>query len=396
MNEIGYTKSFRSKWENPVFRNKMEAAIWAWMCDVAAWKPTRERFNGITVELERGQLVASIRSIAEDFGLGEQVTRTFLENIKKDGMVNTVTTHKATIITICNYDKYQSNENADNTLTNNDLTHTQHTANTLYNKAEEVKKGRTKEVSTPQVSKMPFSEIPFEWRVWVINEKGWDDSVIEDVWSIFRDYWQTGKGKTTKRQDWGPTWRSWCRKDNSGQKTNGAHYAKPTKIDLISQGIAEARAKREQREQRQNTTHNAREEISDFQKIYDAGSAVFPVLASANTSSIQQWISAGCIAELDAIPEIKRHSGKQIKAWSYFTGGIMDAKATRETPPPKGTPHAIPSRYSTPTKTDRLRAAAIRAAQAGGYAPPGQSGQANADLDALSVFPGFEVVRQGT
>lgn len=81
----------------------------------------------------------------------------------------------------------------------------------------------------------------------------------------------------------------------------------------------------------------AREE-NPFTKIYDAGSAVFPVLATANTSSIHQWISAGCKAELDVIPEIQRHAkaGKAVKAWSYFTGGIMDAYATRTTAPSAG------------------------------------------------------------
>ncbi len=138
----GFTKSYRQKWQHPIFRDLLEAGIWAWMCDTAAWKDTTIRFNGEAVKLARGQLVTSVRFISQGFRVGEQVTRTFLENLEKDGMANTLPTHRGTIITICNYDKYQQNENADNTLPNEQLTNSQHTANT--NK-KEYKKERKKE-----------------------------------------------------------------------------------------------------------------------------------------------------------------------------------------------------------------------------------------------------------
>lgn len=54
---------------------------------------------------------------------------------------------------------------------------------------------------------------------------------------------------------------------------------------------------------------------------------------------------------------------------------------------PKGNNNAKHSGNITPTKTDRLKAAALRAAEAGGFAPPRQPGQASPDYDALSVFP---------
>lgn len=47
-----------------------------------------------------------------------------------------------------------------------------------------------------------------------IGEKGWDDSIINDVWSGFREYWTTGKGRSTKRTGWAGTFRNWCRKEN--------------------------------------------------------------------------------------------------------------------------------------------------------------------------------------
>jgi uncharacterized protein YdaU (DUF1376 family) len=109
-------------------------------------------------------------------------------------------------------------------------------------------KEEAKEASSKKPHKMPFDVLPFEWKVWVINEKGWDDSIIDDTWSIFREYWQTGKGRNTKREDWTATWHNWCRKENYPSKTNGGtHAAKQSKIDIAAEAIKRGRALYEQR-----------------------------------------------------------------------------------------------------------------------------------------------------
>ena len=123
MENTGFTKSYRAKWQNPIFRNLLEAGIWAWLCDTAVWEETRIRFNGELITLQRGQLLTSIRFISKGFDIGEQKVRTFLDHIESDGMINTQPTHKGTLITICNYEKYQQNANSTNTPTNTPLTH---------------------------------------------------------------------------------------------------------------------------------------------------------------------------------------------------------------------------------------------------------------------------------
>jgi hypothetical protein len=114
-------------------------------------------------------------------------------------------------------------------------------------------------------------------------------------------------------------------------------------------------------------------DLSDFQKIYDAGCAVIPALATATTSPIHQWIAAGCDPELDAIPEIHRlaKNGRNIRSWSYFSGAVTDAKENRLNPPKKGTPHGTSGRPfpNQPNKAERGKAAVMRAAIAGGFAP---------------------------
>lgn len=118
----GYTLSYRDKWTNPVFRNLLEAAIWSWMCDTAAWKDIKVRFSGKLIHLKRGQIATSERFISEGFGIGRQVVRTFLDNLQNDHMITREITQSSTIITICNYEKYQSKEEVDNPENNQDKT----------------------------------------------------------------------------------------------------------------------------------------------------------------------------------------------------------------------------------------------------------------------------------
>lgn len=80
------------------------------------------------------------------------------------------------------------------------------------------------------------------------------------------------------------------------------------------------------------------EGVSDFQKIYDLGSKLFPKLATANLYEINKWLENDCSVELDILPELKRKEGQNIGSWSYFTEPIARAKANRLKPMPDVAP----------------------------------------------------------
>lgn len=106
------------------------------------------------------------------------------------------------------------------------------------------------------------------------------------------------------------------------------------------------------------------ESAGAFQQIFDAGCAVNSSLMTKSTAVIHQWLADG-ITPQDAVPEIQR-IGKEARSWTYFTGAIADAKATRETPIPKGKSHAAPGRYSPdnkPTKDERAKASVVAGLQ---------------------------------
>lgn len=107
----GYTRSYRRKWDNPIFANKQQAAVWAWMCDVAQYQAHTLRTKYGPVELQPGELVMSERELSEDFNLHRNTLRALLNRMVDEGMISLIRDripHRAgTIVRIVKYVEYQ-------------------------------------------------------------------------------------------------------------------------------------------------------------------------------------------------------------------------------------------------------------------------------------------------
>lgn len=109
MSDDGWTKSYRRKWKHPVFLNFRDAAIWAFILDNAAWRDNTDiRFENARLNIMRGQIAVSERYLATGFCCDRQVIRRVLDALQTDQMITREKTTSATVITICNYELYQS------------------------------------------------------------------------------------------------------------------------------------------------------------------------------------------------------------------------------------------------------------------------------------------------
>lgn len=119
----GFTLSYRKIWEHPIFKdNALRVGVFQWMLHAAAFKTMRFNAGGCVVELERGQLCASQAQICERTGATRQQVRSLLEALEANQAVTIKSANGATkgksIITICNYDKYQGDSQPDNQADN--------------------------------------------------------------------------------------------------------------------------------------------------------------------------------------------------------------------------------------------------------------------------------------
>lgn len=85
------------------------------------------KWRGIAIE--RGQFVTSYDHLAKALGLTIQNVRTSISKLKKSENLTVKSTSRYTILSVCNYDTYQSREEPTNTPANKPSTNHQQTTN---------------------------------------------------------------------------------------------------------------------------------------------------------------------------------------------------------------------------------------------------------------------------
>lgn len=137
----GWIKAHRKLRNNPYLQEWDEKGLFLDLVMMAQRKDAEVfckkagRF-GSALSLKRGQLWLSLRDLqTRRTKIGR--IRTMLKNFEKGGLINTVTNTSITVITICNYDKYQSYEIDVDTLTNTESTQYQHSINTQNQERKE-------------------------------------------------------------------------------------------------------------------------------------------------------------------------------------------------------------------------------------------------------------------
>lgn len=111
----GYVRIHRTLIGHPAFRNDAEAMAFAWLVAKAAWKPTRVRYKERGIYLDRGQLTLSVRDFAAAMDRDKAWVERLLKRLRSETMVETVTEMGVTLLTICNYNQYQTDGTAPET-----------------------------------------------------------------------------------------------------------------------------------------------------------------------------------------------------------------------------------------------------------------------------------------
>ena len=214
MTDNGYVRAYRRAWHHPIFRDLLDGAVWNYLYQNAAWQDCRVVVNGTRVELKRGQMFVTYRSLGAGFCCAEPRIRRLINALQADAMIEALPTHRGTLVTICNYEQYQHFQNTADAPKATQPAHKPRAGDAPYKDKKTKEGNKTNTPPAPAPVHMPHVVIPPDWMDWAMEEKGWDESIVQDVWSNFRDYWVTGKGRTTKREDWEASWKNWCRKEN--------------------------------------------------------------------------------------------------------------------------------------------------------------------------------------
>lgn len=207
----GWIKVHRDVTEHPVFKGQpVRLGVFVWLLCNVAWKPTRIDVQGKTVDVERGQICISLRKLAEQCGVTLKVVRSVLERLKMDTVVGTETVNGRTLITICNYDKYQTADDTSGTAEGTEKGTRGAQQGHIKEEGKKVKNSPNGERA--RGARLPDDwSLPMDWGRWALGE-GWPEDVIRTEADKFRDHWISATGQSATKRDWLAAWRNWMRR----------------------------------------------------------------------------------------------------------------------------------------------------------------------------------------
>jgi hypothetical protein len=160
----GWIKLYRKIMDNPIFKDSEAYHLFSYLLLKANHKPNKFLFNKNEILVERGQLITGREQISRDTGISQWKVRSRLKLLENLHMITIKTTSKFSIITVCNYNRYQEvkveeppakppakGENSDLTQggSKSPANHQQPTTNKKYKKL--LNNGRSKKTD-PRVS----------------------------------------------------------------------------------------------------------------------------------------------------------------------------------------------------------------------------------------------------
>jgi hypothetical protein len=127
------------------------------------------------IDINKGQFITSYGKISSDTGISLQTVRTLLKKFENTNEINTQTTNKYTVVTVCKYVDYQSEE----TVTNTQLTNKQQSTNKQLTTNKNDKNNKEENIyrsfAQLSISKIEFEKLSEEYT------KEQIDSTLDDI-----------------------------------------------------------------------------------------------------------------------------------------------------------------------------------------------------------------------
>ncbi len=125
----------REFWNDPDFRDgeMTQREAFLWLLSETAWKDRTKRVGSTLVSLKRGQACHSVRFMAKAWGWSKTRVTRYLNVLKNRDTLRIEIGTGYTLITICNYDRYQSPQKATGTAPGREAGQHRDSTGTNYN-----------------------------------------------------------------------------------------------------------------------------------------------------------------------------------------------------------------------------------------------------------------------
>lgn len=153
-------------------------------------------FEG-NIMVKRGQIIASVNTIANTLGLSEKQVRRYLDNFEKGGLITKKGSNRFTIITICDFDSYVGNfsildeQRTSEHRAEDEQTESEHRPNEVQRESQE--KAEEEPMATPYIE---YSNIDTENKE-TISEKEIkkDGSENSKNFDLYKEYYTESEAR---------------------------------------------------------------------------------------------------------------------------------------------------------------------------------------------------------
>ena len=162
----GYIKLYRQTLENPIVCKDAEHfAVWCYLLLNATHSEIEKVFKGKKIILQKGQLITGRGSISVNIKIAESKVQRILKTFEIEHQIEQQTSNKNRLITVLNWELYQSSEQQKEQQLNNKRTTTEqqseHKQECIYKNDKNVKNDNN--INSPaeqnNISKLPYKEI---------------------------------------------------------------------------------------------------------------------------------------------------------------------------------------------------------------------------------------------
>ncbi len=210
-----WIKLYRKMQDHWVYKNPNYTNIWLAILWGTNWKQSKVLVHGKLVIVERGEILTSIRTLAQQSHTSEKSVRNFLKHAEVDAMIlpkkGTATTH----FIVLNYNDLQEQQ-----LTEGHTEGTQRAQQGHYHKKLRSKEGKNiEQIDSVSMRSRAFTPPSFEEMAAYFQELG---STHDEAQKCYDHYtangWKVGKNAM---KDWKATARNWNRNKNNFRNSNG-------------------------------------------------------------------------------------------------------------------------------------------------------------------------------
>lgn len=126
MENNGWIKLYRKLLQSPIFENEKALKVWVW-CLCKATHVEREQLVGKQlVHLEKGQFITGREKASKELKMNGRTIYDYFMLLENLSMIHIKSNNKFSIISIVNWEEYQTEEIKSNINFNNNATTTQH------------------------------------------------------------------------------------------------------------------------------------------------------------------------------------------------------------------------------------------------------------------------------